>query len=271
MLLQKSRFLETEATLADDDGIQELDLQNLRGRRDTLGEFSVSGFECPSIPDIQAGQTHWNFTMIARDGTMRLMQVVYTGGRYQIQPTSAPPDQVVYSPFEDFSCYVKIYNNSPTDLVLQTSGVSSGFSATKPPARIPADQTGEFWIEDFTGPAGSAGNATYISGGKPLAFSFSCPTISWNTASGGAVLLASSKNPPLPDGSYNHVPGGDHPLFVKFFIQNRALREPRCDDLTAGADWSPAASGNPAGYARSDGTNSVLYRGENNHIYELIL
>ena len=45
MLLQKSRFLETEETpaagrrLADDDVIQEMDLKNLRSRRDALGEL----------------------------------------------------------------------------------------------------------------------------------------------------------------------------------------------------------------------------------------
>ena len=34
---------------------------------------------------------------------------------------------------------------------------------------------------------------------------------------------------------------------------------------------APDALGDPAGYARSDGTNSVVYRGTNNHIYELYL
>jgi len=42
-------------------------------------------------------------------------------------------------------------------------------------------------------------------------------------------------------------------------------------DLTGGEDTTgaPAASGDPAGYAHSDGTNSVVYRGEDKHIYEL--
>jgi hypothetical protein len=183
-------------------------------------QYVNSGFECPAIPDIQAGRAQWNFTMIAQDGTMQLMQVVYTGGSYQIQQTSAPPDQM--TPLSDYSCYVKINNNSPTDLTLQTSGVSSSYYATKPPARIPANQTGEFWIEDFPGLVGSEGTATYISGGKPFAFSFSCPLLSRNTASGGAALLAASENPPSPNGPYNHVPSGGHPLFVEFFIRNPA-------------------------------------------------
>jgi hypothetical protein len=139
--------------------------------------------------------------MIAQDGTMQLMQVVYTGGSYQIQPTSAPPDQVVYSPFQDYSCYVKINNHSPTDLALQTSEVSSGYYATKPPARIPADQTGEFWIEDFAGPAGSAGTATYISSGKPFAFSFSCPFLLSNTASGGGSFTCQLRESSLAERS----------------------------------------------------------------------
>ncbi|MBV8279616.1 MAG: VCBS repeat-containing protein [Verrucomicrobia bacterium] len=186
-------------------------------------QYVNSGFECPSIPDIKAGKTHWNFTMIAQDGTMRLMQVVHnTDGSYQIQPASAPSDQVVYFPSKNYSCYVKI-NNGSTDLVLQTAGASSGYYATKPPARIPANQTGEFWIQDFPGPlVGSAGTATYISSGKPFAFSFSCPVGFPNTASGGTKLLASSKNPPSPNGPYNQVPSDGFPLFVEFFIEKSA-------------------------------------------------
>jgi hypothetical protein len=38
-ILQQSRFLETEETLADNDMIQEMDLKNLRSRRDSLGEL----------------------------------------------------------------------------------------------------------------------------------------------------------------------------------------------------------------------------------------
>jgi hypothetical protein len=41
-------------------------------------------------------------------------------------------------------------------------------------------------------------------------------------------------------------------------------------DLTQSAG-APAASGDPAGYVRSDGINAVVYRGTNNHIYELLL
>jgi hypothetical protein len=39
-------------------------------------------------------------------------------------------------------------------------------------------------------------------------------------------------------------------------------------DLTE-ATGAPAASGDPAGYDRLDGINSVVYRGTNNHIYEV--
>ena len=50
-----------------------------------------------------------------------------------------------------------------------------------------------------------------------------------------------------------------------------ALWPPEFADLTAGAVSAPAggASGDPVGYVRSDKINSVVYRGTNNHIYEL--
>jgi hypothetical protein len=46
--------------------------------------------------------------------------------------------------------------------------------------------------------------------------------------------------------------------------------EARFADLSTLAG-APEASGDPAGYVRSDGTNSVVYRGTNKHIYELYL
>jgi hypothetical protein len=40
-LLQQSRFLETEETLANDDVIQEIDLKNLSSRCDARSDFSI--------------------------------------------------------------------------------------------------------------------------------------------------------------------------------------------------------------------------------------
>src|SRR6516164_6919377 len=45
-----------------------------------------------------------------------------------------------------------------------------------------------------------------------------------NKASGGAALLASSENPPSPNGRYNHVPKRKNPLFVQFFMLNPAAK-----------------------------------------------
>jgi hypothetical protein len=44
----------------------------------------------------------------------------------------------------------------------------------------------------------------------------------------------------------------------------------RIQDLTATAE-APHAAGDPAAYARHDQVNSVVYRGQNNHVYELFL
>jgi UDP-2,3-diacylglucosamine pyrophosphatase LpxH len=185
-------------------------------------QYVNNGFECPSVPDIAAGRTHWNFTEVADDGTMQLMQVYKpTADTYQIQLASAPEDQVVYSYFEDYSCYVKITNNSPSDLVLQSQKTDSGFYVVPPPDRVAANQSADVWMEDLVGVKGSEGKATYRSDDANPSFSFSCPTAGFNSASGskGAPLLASSKNPPNPDGPYNKVPGMGHPLFVQFFTR----------------------------------------------------
>src|SRR4029077_5533998 len=40
------------------------------GIKQSWCQYVNSGFECPDIPGIKAGKHHWNFTMIAQDGTM---------------------------------------------------------------------------------------------------------------------------------------------------------------------------------------------------------
>ena len=183
-------------------------------------QYINSGFECPSVPDIAAGNTHWNFTQVGSDGTMRLWQVAQVNGSYHIQPADAPADQLVYSPFMDYSAYVKITNNGSSDLVMQNSEAQDGFFVVPPPAKIPAGTTAEIWIQDLPGVSGSGGSVTYeqVNGGGSLPFTFGCPT-GWssNYATGGAAFMATSENPPQPSSPCNTVPHWGHPLFVEFF------------------------------------------------------
>ncbi|KAB8141379.1 hypothetical protein F8S13_20000 [Chloroflexia bacterium SDU3-3] len=184
-------------------------------------DYVNNGFECPSTPDISAGQTHWNFTEVAGDGTMSLRQVAHRNGSYLIEPASAPPDTIVYSPFMDFSCYISIVNNSGGDLTYQTQSASRGYFVFPPPKTIRAGTTARLWIQDLPGAYGAEGAVTYTdSQGKRWAFSFGCPTgFSPNYASGGACFVATSENPPMPGQKPSpSVPRTGHPLFVTFYL-----------------------------------------------------
>jgi Domain of unknown function (DUF4474) len=194
------------------------------GIQQSFCQYINNGFECPSTPDIADGQTHWNFTQVGSDGSMQLLQVLNTEGVYQVFPASAPPDQIVYSAFMDYSCYLKITNNGSSDLVLQNATAGEGFYAVPPPAKIPANTTAEIWIQDNTGGYGSAGSVTYSQdGGGTMPFTYGCPLFKLNPsnyASGGAYLIATSGNPPQPPyPPHNYVPTAGHPLFVEFFTQ----------------------------------------------------
>jgi UDP-2,3-diacylglucosamine pyrophosphatase LpxH len=209
------------------------------GIQQSACRYINNGFECPSIPDIANGLTHWNFTAVGADGSMQLWQVVQRNTAYQVQLASAPPDQIVYSPSMDYSCYVKITNNGSRDLVRQNTAAQQGYYVVPPPAKIAANTTAEIWIEDYAGAQGAEGGVTYsqADGSGRMQFTYGCPTFLWsNYATGGAYFIATSANPPAPPyPQRNQVPSKGHPLFVDFFTQPGAVTATTLAGPEAGA------------------------------------
>jgi len=194
------------------------------GIRNSACIYTNGGFECPSIPDIERGGAAFNFTVVEPGPMARLFQVSRTGDGYVIEPANAAPDQVVPAPFMDFSCYVRITNNSSHELVKLADEAQQGFYVVPPPARIPAGAAVDLWIQDLPGALGAGGSVTYsrANGRKRMQFTYGCPTgPASNYAYGGASLAASSPNPSDPsDLTYNVVPATGHPLFVNFFVES---------------------------------------------------
>ena len=201
------------------------------------------GFECPAVPDVAAGAAAFNFGVISSDGTPTLWCVIKQDGTYCVGPsppvcnpdTGLPtcPDQVVYSPFSDFSCYITIANATSEDLTKTAETADTGYYVTDPPDTIPAGATARFWLQDFPGIQGAEGGTTYVpsGGGDSLGFSYGCPTgIFQNYASGGSSFVAGSGSPPASSQPPNTVPPYGHPLFVDF----------RVDGGPGGvAEWTP--------------------------------
>jgi UDP-2,3-diacylglucosamine pyrophosphatase LpxH len=180
------------------------------------------GFECPAAPDIADGKAAFNFGVIDSDGTPALWCVVESNGTYCMGPCeNTSPDQVVYAPSSDFSCYVTITNGTSEDLQRTAETADNGYYVTNPPSTIAAGATARFWLQDLPGIHGAEGGTTYApaDGGNPLHFAYGCPTgVFSNYASGGSSFVASSGSPPGPLQPGNVVPPYGHPLFVDFRV-----------------------------------------------------
>jgi UDP-2,3-diacylglucosamine pyrophosphatase LpxH len=193
------------------------------GIRHSACIYANGGFECPSVPDLARGATHFNFTVVEPGPVARLFEVARSGDEYEISPAREPLDEVSPAPFMDFSCYVRITNNSRYVLVKQADEARQGFYVVPPPARIPANATIDFWVQDLPGALGSGGSVTYsrVNGSNRMQFVYACPTgLAPNSAYGGASYLATAPDPPdASSAAYNATPATGHPLFVNFFVE----------------------------------------------------
>ena len=168
------------------------------------------GFECPSRPDITAGNGAFNFGVIGSNGLPALWCVLKGNGVYCVGPVKdTPSDQLVYAPELDYSCYVTIKNNTSKELRRVSETADHGFYVTNPPRTIAPGATGRFWLQDLPDIFGAEGQTTFVSadGRRRLSFVFGCPTgFFQNYASGGTSFVASSGSPPNPVTPSKSVP-----------------------------------------------------------------
>ena len=205
-----------------------------QGIENSTFRYVNCGFECPAMPDITAGKGAFNFCVIDSEGRPSLWSVVRGEGTYCVGPAeNTCPDQIVYAPFSDNSCYVTIANQTTEDLERVSDSADEGYYVTQPPDMIAAGATARFWLQDFAGPEGSAGGAIYTPAGRgnQLRFVYGCPFLFFlpNYASGSS-FVANSGSPPGASQPSNVVPASGHPLFVDF----------RVDGVSTGVQsWTP--------------------------------
>jgi UDP-2,3-diacylglucosamine pyrophosphatase LpxH len=192
------------------------------------------GFECPSVPDIADGTGVFNFAHIDSEGVPSLWCVAARDGTYCVGPCEeTDPDQLVYAPFSDYSCYVTVANNTSEELERVGERADRGYYTAEPPQTIGPGATARFWLQDLAGLSGAEGGATYEPAGvgNRLRLVYGCPTgVFQNYASGGSSFIASSGSPPGPSAPMNSIPPYGHPLFVHY----------RVDDVSTGVEaWAP--------------------------------
>ena len=122
----------------------------------------------------------------------------------------------------DFSCIVEIDNrNGSSDLVRSAYRADYGSYAVDPPEWVPKGDVGRFVLHDTKmTPTGSEGSVAYRSTAPDLRtrtvnMAYNCPVWSKNTASvGGAPFQLQARSD--GGGWQGSVPGGGHPLYVRF-------------------------------------------------------
>jgi len=115
-------------------------------------------------------------------------------------------------PIEDFSCYVRVKNDSKVTLHLVRNSVQSDNSTwvVAPPKAIGAGERADIWLQDRLGMQGSEGSFTYTDGTRSLNFRFRCPTLSPNRISAGVTSRG----------------GGTPPAGLAVNYEGRAANEP---------------------------------------------
>lgn len=174
--------------------------------------YCNSGFECSSIPDNPPKL--FTFTIVDLEtAAAEIMMVNHGDYAISVAPVAALPS-VVLPPTIDFSCYVRIISTGSRPLTLTQKSANQGSWVVPPPQTIPGGGRGDAWLQDYSGPYGSEGGFTYSEAG---AFSVSCPTGWYNTASGaGGNFIARSGSGDW--GPRGRVPWTGHPLQVIFTV-----------------------------------------------------
>jgi hypothetical protein len=177
-----------------------------------------SGFECASIPDTPPKE--FTFTVVDLDtASAEIFQVTKGAQGYQISESPAAPlKSAIILPALDFSCYIRIVNQTSQPLTRTALANKQGTWVVAPPQSIAAGAHGDGWLQDELGAHGSEGSVHYSQAGHDLAFSFSCPTGLYpNTVSGpnNNFIARSGSGDWQPRGQ---VPSWGHPLQVRFTV-----------------------------------------------------
>lgn len=181
-------------------------------------KYVNTGFECAPVPHLQNNKAQFTFAVISKPEadhhpTMTMYRVEKEGSNsYDVKETEAPKDKVVFYGSVDFSCYVRIDNDTDQPMVLMpTQDAPKGYYVVDPPQTIPPHSSAWIWLQDLPGifKGGTKGHVAY----NLADLRFECPEVGSNSAS-GAPLSAKSG-----DGEWkDNVPSGGHPFFVKFRV-----------------------------------------------------
>jgi len=150
------------------------------GIKGALADNINCGYECFSKPDRDKSGAKFTFAVIETNTEppkKSLYEVVQKNNNYNIIPArNIPKETIVISPTMDFSCYVRIINNSNNTMSKKTHKAGNGTYIVEPKSTIKPKEISEFWLQDKLGRHGSDGHVTYKKNNEEIKFKFDCPT-----------------------------------------------------------------------------------------------
>ncbi|MGB9176604.1 MAG: metallophosphoesterase [Methanoregula sp.] len=185
------------------------------GLREALLNYANCGYMCPPLP---GGKLQYPVTFAEISQTMGILTIMGTKSvNDPYTPQEFPPDSLVYSPAEDYSCYISIYNDSKSTITNQGIKETHGYYVVPPPLRIDSHERVSFWMQDYPGLQGTEGSAAYINQGsrKTITFQYACPLVSNNSCSPKPFSNKSDNGIWIN----NNVVTRGHPYFVDFEVK----------------------------------------------------
>ena len=210
------------------------------GLEGDITNYLNNGFKCVPIPDM--GPNKITFSIITSEGgkyvSSEIRAITKQGDQYPISNDDPKPAPALGGAAEDYSCYITVENKSNEKYTLDPNSIKAnhGYFTVNPPSEIPANQTVRFWIQDFPGPEGSDGAATYRgqNSGRNIQLTFKCPfgkisaprvlghggqcELNCNDCGGTDEFYTKSDNVNSHEGSKNSITQKDNPFFVRFVI-----------------------------------------------------
>jgi UDP-2,3-diacylglucosamine pyrophosphatase LpxH len=163
-------------------------------------DYVNNGFGCVPAPD--SAKIPFTFTVV----NLRTAKASVYGVDLKtaaIRPIKADVQEPVVSPARDYSCYVRLRNDTASPLRLASSRAVYGDWIVSPPSQIEAGARVDLWLQDpWLGP-GTYGTFTYTgTGTSALEFEVACPATKrnrvvspvpdWSSSSDGQRWLARS-------------------------------------------------------------------------------
>ncbi|WP_179371984.1 metallophosphoesterase [Nitrosopumilus ureiphilus] len=185
------------------------------------------GFECFAEPDSTTSRYSFaEVTNVDTTPTPTIYDVTKGphGGYLCNEASGIPQGDIVFilpklpTPM-DYSCFVRIVNNSSNTLTLTKSTNPNGKWVLKPSASIAPNSRSGFWLQDSLGIHGADGSVTYSNNGSNIVLNFDCPTglFSNKVSVTGSNVSYRAKigNGPWKN---NSVDPKGHPLSVEFTV-----------------------------------------------------